>query len=111
MGEIRQLQEEILDAKRAIQDFSDSINQQLETAKKNTEKLIDREKVINRDKFHKQGARLDTCSQRLDKDSEQLLRQSNEINDLNINLRGNLNRIDRLFNTFEEKFDTNDKKV
>ena len=45
---------------------------------------MDREKITNKDKFNKMTAKIETHRTRLDKDSEQLLRQTNEINDINI---------------------------
>lgn len=105
MSEMRQLGDEIQDAKRSVQDFSDSTNQKLEESKKNTEKLMEREKITNKDKHVKTSGKIDNLRARVDKDSEQLLRQDNQMTEMSIQIRGDQHKNERDLAALAEKLE------
>lgn len=73
-SELRQLGDEIQDAKRSVQDFTESIAKQNEEAKKKTEGQVETEKKHNKNEFIKIKGKIENLRTRIDKDSEQMLR-------------------------------------
>ena len=73
--------------------------------------MLEREKITNKDKFVKTGGKIDNLRARVDKDSEQLLRQDNQMTEMSIQIRGNQHKTERHLGEIIEKVEQNEEKV